>query len=647
MAWLRCPHCAMLLENTTVAADECCGCPACGRVFAAPAVEEVLPEADDLDAFYPPDPPDVPDDLTAPSPRYQQGALLLLATLMLFFALYLGLLIGSGCLIFWSLRFRGLLGLPPAFICLIVFLYLLKGFFKSEMQGKTLQVEISEADQPRLFAFIRRLCREVGAPPPPPHRVFLSPDVNAAACYEHSLLGLLRPSPKNLILGLGLINVLTLSEFKAVLAHEFGHFAQRSMKLSAYVYAINRVLREVVIGRDWLDTAILRLRAQPNILSLAGHVCWGVVNGLRQVMTGLFYAINFLDKSLSRQMEFHADLMAVSVSGSEAIVRALARMDFANEALEAAAVDLKVAADHNRYSRDLPGDVKERIALDCFEKPSPEVLRQRHAALYGSKTAGRAAAYRKHLEERQKLLAYRREHGEDSKKPLEFRGGRYWAEDVENLLEFLDKQLDKDQKPLAEEDRAVFAVHYQMSRYLGTAAEQALRQRYVFHMALQRLLSMLITNGPRVFLADLPQFGVQSGLWPFRKDGRNGDGRPIQVNGKRSPKGLSMHPPTAPAFATVRYRLGKQAALFRAVVAINDTSKWCWSPATFTVLGDGKPLWQSAWIAHNHAHTQEGNVDVSAVDVLELRVQVVNGNQGVHAVWVEPRLLQKADTPDQ
>jgi hypothetical protein len=34
------------------------------------------------------------------------------------------------------------------------------------------------------------------------------------------------------------------------------------------------------------------------------------------------------------------------------------------------------------------------------------------------------------------------------------------------------------------------------------------------------------------------------------------------------------------------------------------------------------------------------------IRVLELRVQCRNFNQGVHAVWVEPRLLQTADTPD-
>jgi hypothetical protein len=160
--------------------------------------------------------------------------------------------------------------------------------------------------------------------------------------------------------------------------------------------------------------------------------------------------------------------------------------------------------------------------------------------------------------------------------------------------------------------------------------------------------SKLFPNGPRRFLSDLEGFDVRSGLMPVSMNGQLGNGKDvIKVNSVLSPKGIGMHPPAAPAYAAIKYRLGKEAAVFKAVVAINDTSNWCFSPATFTVLGDGKPLWQSKWIAHNHAHSQECSVSVSGVDVLELRVQVVNGNQGVHAVWVEPRLLQKADTPDE
>jgi len=64
------------------------------------------------------------------------------------------------------------------------------------------------------------------------------------------------PGRKNLVIGLGLVNRLNLSEFKAVLAHEFGHFSQNSMKLGSYVYTSNRIIGEIVFGRDWLDDLI-------------------------------------------------------------------------------------------------------------------------------------------------------------------------------------------------------------------------------------------------------------------------------------------------------------------------------------------------------------------------------------------------------
>jgi hypothetical protein len=156
----------------------------------------------------------------------------------------------------------------------------------------------------------------------------------------------------------------------------------------------------------------------------------------------------------------------------------------------------------------------------------------------------------------------------------------------------------------------------------------------------------LFTTGPCRFLSDLPEFDVQTGPIPFGKKGNLGDGKQIEVGGVPSPHGLGMCPPWAPGYAAAKYRLGKEAAVFRARVAINDTTNWCWSPATFTVLGDGKPLWQSKPISHNTQRADECDVDVSGVEVLELRVQCLNGSDGVHAVWVEPRVLHKADTPD-
>ena len=112
-------------------------------------------------------------------------------------------------------------------------------------------LEITEREQPELYAFIRRLCSEVRAPFP--HRIFISPEVNAAVFYDTTLLNLIFPVRKNLLIGLGLVNVLNVNEFKAVLAHEFGHFSQSTMALGNYVVVANRVIGDLVAGRDFWD----------------------------------------------------------------------------------------------------------------------------------------------------------------------------------------------------------------------------------------------------------------------------------------------------------------------------------------------------------------------------------------------------------
>jgi Zn-dependent protease with chaperone function len=291
--------------------------------------------------------------------RYRLQVLAVLVSLVLFVLLYLALVAGAAYLVYLSIAFplpgvHWLLLLAKAgavLLSALLFLFLLRGLFKRRRADKLPGVEVTEERQPRLFAFIRRLCAETNAPVP--HRVFLSPDVNAAVFYHDSLLSLIVPARKNLLIGLGLVNALNLSEFKAVLAHEFGHFSQRSMKLGAYVYQANHIAANVVYGRDWLDDLLVALRDTDDRLALVVLLFEGIAAVLRRILVGTFRVINFLNAALSRQMEFNADLVAVSVTGSDALIHALARLDFAGAALDQAMQDLSAAAMHQRYSRDL------------------------------------------------------------------------------------------------------------------------------------------------------------------------------------------------------------------------------------------------------------------------------------------------------
>ena len=231
----------------------------------------------------------------------------------------------------------------------MLFLFLVKGLFKRHRTDLSELTEISEREQPELYAFIRRLCRELKAPFP--NRIFLDPGVNAAVIYDTSLLSLVIPPKKHLLIGLGLVNVVNTSEFKAVLAHEFGHFTQSS--LAAYVGIVNQVMGDLVWGRDGLDDALEEWKELDFRISAFVFLLSGILWIIRQFLAGIFILVTLVRLAFTRQREFHADRVAVSVAGSDAIVNSLARLEFAQEALGTALADLELASHQGLYSRDI------------------------------------------------------------------------------------------------------------------------------------------------------------------------------------------------------------------------------------------------------------------------------------------------------
>lgn len=345
----------------------------------------------DIEPLYPPAPANVPADLTAPSPAYRTRVVIVLLCLIVFIGAYLGLTAGSAFACYYCIaeltandppapyvppgppqyQYRnGQKFLAPApapkppkqakpvfWLVLgavtsgLLCLFLVKGLFKRNRAGAGVRVEVTEAEQPKLFAFIRKLCQEVGAPFP--HKVYVVPDVNAAVSFDESFLNLVFPSRKNLIVGLALVNRLNLTEFKAVLAHEFGHFSQNSMRLGSYVYTANRVVAEVVYGRDRVDDFLVSLRYTDIRIAVFAWGFTGILWVMRKGLELLYRGINFAHVSLSRQMEYNADLVAVRAAGSDALTFALARLDFASESFGQAWTDLTAAADHGRFTRDM------------------------------------------------------------------------------------------------------------------------------------------------------------------------------------------------------------------------------------------------------------------------------------------------------
>ncbi|OWK46996.1 hypothetical protein FRUB_00695 [Fimbriiglobus ruber] len=231
-------------------------------------------------------------------------------------------------------------------------MFLVKGLFKRQRTDLSRDIRLERNEQPELFRFIDRLCEETSAPKPA--GIYLSTDVNATVIVNTSLINLVMPPQKQLRIGAGLVNAVNLREFKATLAHEFGHFSQKkTLSIHTYVYVANRVLRDVVYARDTWDDWLDRWCGMDIRVSFPAWVLRGVVWVLRGLLGLVFKGINLLHLSLRRQMEFNADDVAVSVAGSDAVATLLCRIEFADQCQELTAHDLRTAAVHGLYSRDV------------------------------------------------------------------------------------------------------------------------------------------------------------------------------------------------------------------------------------------------------------------------------------------------------
>lgn len=264
----------------------------------------------------------------APSASYRLRAWIAGLAILGFGLLYLGFtswLLWTAYHLAWSASGAATL----VAVCLgLIAVFVLRALFfvrRGEVDGLT---EVHADAEPELFAVIDEIAREVGAPRP--KAVYLSARVNAAVFYDLSAANLILPTRKNLEIGLGLANVLNVSEFRAVLAHEFGHFAQRTMAVGRWVYIAHQIAWQVVNRRDKLDEFLEGLSRSDIRIAWVGWGFRSIIWAIRALVEVVFTGVVVAHRALSREMEFQADLVANAVGGSDALVSALRRLEVAD-----------------------------------------------------------------------------------------------------------------------------------------------------------------------------------------------------------------------------------------------------------------------------------------------------------------------------
>ncbi|SHF89957.1 M48 family metalloprotease [Chryseobacterium sp. OV279] len=216
-----------------------------------------------------------------------------------------------------------------ASIGIFVFYFMIKFIFKTNNYTTRHLVEITRSQQPELFSIIDNIVTETQVKAP--KKVFFSPDVNASVSYNSIFWSMFFPVRKNLTIGLGLINSTSTGELKTILAHEFGHFSQRSMKVGGYVHHAQKIVYETVYNNKEYENMIMSFSGN-TFFTLFGAISVGFINVFQFILKKVSSFLFQKHASLSREMEYHADAVSTFLTNPEEQISSLLRIELSDSA---------------------------------------------------------------------------------------------------------------------------------------------------------------------------------------------------------------------------------------------------------------------------------------------------------------------------
>ncbi|GAB3720099.1 M48 family metallopeptidase [Amycolatopsis oliviviridis] len=164
-------------------------------------------------------------------------------------------------------------------------------------------VAVTPESQPALWALVRELADEAGTRPP--DEIYLDADVNAAVTERTSWLGL-RVLRRRMIIGVPLVMGLRQDQFRAVLAHELGHYSNKDTRFSALTYRGRKSIARVVNG-----------------LGREGYF-ERFVGWLFKQYAKLYFMVSM---SVCRNQELAADAVSARLAGTDAAASALREIE--------------------------------------------------------------------------------------------------------------------------------------------------------------------------------------------------------------------------------------------------------------------------------------------------------------------------------
>ena len=204
--------------------------------------------------------------------------------------------------------------------------YLIKPLFAVHRSSKENNQEIHREDCPELFSIIEDIANKTGNKMP--KHIYLSAELNARVFYNSmNIWSIFLPTSKNLMIGTRLLYGMSNDELKAILAHEFGHFSQQTMKISSVTYRLLLIIRGMIEFTQKEQKKASSSLSNKNSWEPLFHLASWPMKYVTK-LTVKFY--NFIEKrncSLSRYMEFEADSVACRIVGAKPFISSICKLE--------------------------------------------------------------------------------------------------------------------------------------------------------------------------------------------------------------------------------------------------------------------------------------------------------------------------------
>ena len=166
---------------------------------------------------------------------------------------------------------------------------------------------LQPASHPRLFAEIEQIAKSLNEPLP--REVYLMGEANAWVADRGGFMGL--GSRRVMALGLPLLAALNISQFRAILAHEFAHYYGGDTSLGPWI-------RRCQMGmiRTFQTIGAMGEARLPAAMAILYMIVFGILKGYWLLF---LRAINFV----SRRQEYRADELACILGGPRALASGL------------------------------------------------------------------------------------------------------------------------------------------------------------------------------------------------------------------------------------------------------------------------------------------------------------------------------------